>query len=44
MQRLTIIISLAFFICGIGGYLLQPESLFVNVTVNELALLIVGAL
>ena len=44
MQRRTIIISLAFFICGIGGYLFRPESLFVKATVNDLVLLILSAL
>ncbi len=44
MQRQTIIISVALLICGMGGYLFWPESLFVNATVNDLALLIVGAL
>ena len=44
MQRRTIIMSLAFFICGMGGYLFWLESLFVKATVNDLALLIVGAL
>ena len=43
MQQLTIIIGLATFIGGTGLSLFRFEWLFVNETMNELALLLVSA-
>jgi len=44
MQRQTIIAGVVLIVAGIGELLFRPEWLFVNTTLNELALLMISAL